>query len=180
MASTTYIALLRGINVGSSNRVPMDRLRAVCAELGWRDIRTYIQSGNVVFKSTADRRTLEDQLERAMPQMFGVAPAVIVRDDAEWASLAVQNPFAKEGRHAPNLVMLALSKRAPVPTALDTLQARAGSERVERVGDAFWIFFAEGSGKSKLTPAFLDRAIGSPVTTRNLNTVLKIADLAAR
>src|SRR5690606_30626950 len=101
--------------------------------------------------------------------------AVIVRDSDEWARLADGNPFEAEARESAKLVMLALSKRAPLATALETLRERAGAERMERVGDAIWIYFADGAGRSKITPTVLDRAAGSPVTMRNLNTVLKIA-----
>lgn len=179
VASTTYIGLLRGINVGSSPRVPMGSLRALCENLGWQDVRTYIQSGNIVFRSTSGRRILEDELEQALTRAFSITPAVIVRKGREWTDLAAQNPFVEEARLSPNLVMLASSKRPPVPTTLESLQARAGSERIVRVGDAIWIFFADGAGRSKLTPGVLDRATGSPVTMRNLNTVLKLAELAS-
>lgn len=178
MASNTYIGLLRGINVGSSTRVPMDRLRTLCEEIGWQDVRSYIQSGNIVFRSTSGRQALEDQLERALPQAFGITPAVVVRNSTDWAAIAALNPFVEEARQSPNRVMLAISKRPPAPAALESLQARAGSERIARTGDAIWIYYADGAGRSKLTPAVLDRVVGSPVTTRNLNTVLKLASLA--
>jgi len=123
---------------------------------------------------------LEDELEQALPRVFSVTPGVIVRTGSEWTDITARNPFIEAAQHSPNLVMLAISKQPPVPTALESLRARAESERIERVGDAIWIYFSKGAGRSKLTPGVLDRAVGSPVTTRNLNTVLKLADLVSQ
>jgi uncharacterized protein (DUF1697 family) len=178
VALHTCIALLRGINVGNSPRIPMDALRSLCADLGWRDVQTYIQSGNVVFRATAATATLEQQLEDALPGAFGVSAAVIVRRATEWLQHAATNPFVQESVEAPGLVMLALSKTPPAADAVQRLRQRAGSERVERAGDAIWIHYADGAGRSRITPGLLDRSVGSPTTTRNWRTVLKLQELA--
>jgi uncharacterized protein (DUF1697 family) len=137
---TGFIALLRGINVGGHKAVPMDGLRSLCAELGWRDVRTYIQSGNLVFHADAGPAELESALEAAIRRRFGFPVTVLVRDAADWARYVARNPFPDASRVEPNLVMLALSRAPAAPGVLDALRQRAaGGERVELVDDALWI-----------------------------------------
>jgi uncharacterized protein (DUF1697 family) len=131
-----------------------------------------------VLRSAREPCYLEADLEAALPDRFGVAPAVIVRGAEEWSEYAAANPFFEEARVNPNLVMLAVSKSPLAEKAQTQLEPRLGSERLARVGDVLWIYFAGGSGKSRLTPETLDKAAGSPVTTRNWRTVLSLRDLA--
>jgi len=181
MSRRTFIALLRGINVGGHNKVPMAELRALAEELGWAEVRSYVQSGNLVFEAEGEPASLEAELERAIERTFELSIAVIVRAAADWPAYVAGNPFPGASESAPNAVMLALSKAPPKSGAVEGLLERAaGGERVERVGDALWIHYAGGSGRSKLSPALLDRLVGSPVTTRNWRTVLKLDELARR
>lgn len=180
-AMTRFIALLRGINVGGRNRVPMPELRESCEELGWTCVQSYIQSGNLLFDARGRGVEIEAALERAILTRFGLAIPVIVRTAAEWSRYAAGNPFAESAERAPNLVMLALSKKPLARGAVATLRERAASgERVEQVGGAIWIQFDVGVASSKLSPGLLDRAAGSPVTTRNWRSVLKLDELAAQ
>ena len=104
---------------------------------------------------------------------------VIARPAAEWSRLLANNPFADAAASEPNLVMLALSKQPPRAHTVDALLERAtNGERVERVGDALWIHFAGGVGRSRISPGVLDRRTGSAVTTRNWRTALKLAEMA--
>jgi uncharacterized protein (DUF1697 family) len=174
----SFIALLRGINVGGRARIPMPELRSLCLEHGWADVQTYIQSGNLLLRAQAEPAQLEEDLERAIERRFGFAVPVLVRSAGEWPAYVRGNPFQEESRSEPNLVMLALSKEPPKADAAGRLQERAaGGERVAQVGDALWTHFASGSARSKLTPALLDRLAGSAVTTRNWRTVLKLEEL---
>lgn len=179
MTATTYIALLRGINVSGRNKIPMAELRSLAEGLGWMDIASYIQSGNLIFRANGAPESLEAELERAIERKFDLSIPVIVRSAAEWAEYVKSNPLPGPSGSEPNRVMLALSKAAPKADTVDGLRARAGSgEDVVRVGDALWIHFPAGSGTSKLSPALLDRMAGSSVTMRNWRTVLKLNDLA--
>jgi uncharacterized protein (DUF1697 family) len=174
-----FIALLRGINVSGHNKIPMAELRALCADLGWRDVQSYIQSGNLIFKAERTSADLEVALERAIQRHFGLSIPVIMRIAAEWSAYMMHNPYPDESAREPNLVMLALSKAPPNADAVQNLQERAANgERIAQVGDALWLYFPEGSGRSRLSPSLLDRAVGSAVTTRNWRTVLKLAGLA--
>lgn len=178
MSAPTWIALLRGVNVSGRNKLPMADLRAWCAGLGWQAVQTYIQSGNVMFQADAAQPALEDALERAITTHVGLSIAVIVRAVASWPAYVRGNPYPEAARDEPNLVMLALSKAPPRPDAVTALRERATSgERIIQVGDALWIHYAAGVGRSRLSPALFDRLVGSPVTARNWRTVLKLATL---
>lgn len=156
----------------------MAELRALCAELGWRDVETYIQSGNVVFSAAGKPDAIERQLEDAIAARFGLAVPVIIRTAAQWAHYPPGNPFPRAAKDEPNRLMLLVSKRSPQKSAEDAIQARAAAgEAVKRVGDALWVHFPAGSGTSKLTPSLIDRAIGSPTTSRNHRTVIKLKEL---
>jgi uncharacterized protein (DUF1697 family) len=172
------IALLRGINVGGRNRVPMTELRAICTELGWRNVATYVNSGNVVFTADPAPPALEAALERAIEARFRLAIPVIVRTAREWAKYLRSNPFPAESERDGDAVMLALSKAKPDAGAMAVLEERATfGERIARTGDALWIHFARGVVKSKLSPGLIDRAVGSPTTMRNWRTVLALGEL---
>lgn len=179
MASATFIALVRGINVGGRNQVPMVELRALAADLGWVDVRSFIQSGNLVFRAADNPMKLASELEAALQRRYGFAVAVIIRADRDWSGYLESNPFPEASEKQPGLVMLALSKDAPKDGAAAEISARATlGERVRQVGDAIWIHYAGGAGRSRLSPGSLDRAVGSAVTTRNWRTVRELAKMA--
>ncbi len=174
-----FIALLRGINASGHNKVPMTELRSLCLELGWGDVQTYIQSGNLVFTANTNAAKLEEELEGAITRRFGLAISIIVREAGDWPAYVRGNPFPDASASAPKSVMLALGKAPPKEDAVDKLRERASNgERIEQVEDALWFHFAQGVANSKLSPALLDRLVGSPVTTRNWNTVLKLQEMA--
>lgn len=173
-----FIALLRGINVGGHNRIPMAELRTLCGELGWQDVATYIQSGNIVFASNRKTSTLEDDLQTAILKRFGYDVHALVRSRDEWAGHVSANPFTQASETEPNLVMLGLSKASLPGQVAESLRERAAAgERVIQSNGALWLHFPNGSGRSKLSPALLDRLAGSPVTTRNWRTVGKLAEM---
>ena len=151
----------------------MAELRALCATLGWTDVATYIQSGNLVFSASGTRASLEKQLEEAIAGRFAIAVPVIMRTAAQWADYPAATPFPEAARDEPSRLTLLLSKAPPAAGAEAAIQARAqNGERVARAGDALWIHFPAGQAESKLTPASIDRAAGSPTTARNFRTVV--------
>jgi uncharacterized protein (DUF1697 family) len=173
------IALLRGINVSGRNQISMPDLRSLGADLGWQSVQSYIQSGNLLFEADAVATSLEAELEQAITKRFGLSIPVIVRTAVEWSRYISDNPYPEASATEPNRVMLALAKSSPKADAAGRLSERAGDgERVVQAGDALWIHYGRGAGRSKLAPALLDRLVGSPVTTRNWRTVLKLHELA--
>jgi len=176
--SKGFVALLRGINVGGNKLVPMAELRSLATALGWQRVATFIQSGNLVFVSDGSSAALEGALEKELARHFGFSVEVIVRGAAAWHRYAAGTPFPDAQATRPNRVLLGLSKRPPNPDAADRLRAVAkAGEQLQVVGDALWIDFNDGIGTSKLSPAVLDRAVGSTVTARNWTTVQKLAEL---
>jgi uncharacterized protein (DUF1697 family) len=173
-----FIGLLRGINVSGLNKIPMSDLRELCAEIGCSDIQSYIQSGNLVFSTLVKPRVVEIELERAIERRFQLLIPVIARAAADWPAYVKGNPFPEASSAEPNLVILALAKTSPKPEVVSALCARSTSgERIVQVGDALWIHFAGGVSRSKISPALLDRLVGSKVTMRNWRTVLKLGEM---
>jgi uncharacterized protein (DUF1697 family) len=175
---TTFIALLRGINVTGRNKIPMAELRSLAEGLGCSGVSTYIQSGNLVFQASGAAGKLETSLEAAILEHFKLTIPVVVRSAKIWRGYVAQNPFIEECETRPNLVHLALGKKRPKQGAVEGLNERAQKgERVVATGGALWIDYPDGSGTSKLTPALFDRLVGSPVTARNWRTVLKLESM---
>lgn len=172
------VALLRGINVGGHKKVPMAELRTLAEGLGCERVASYIQSGNLVVKTTLKARTFEQALQDAVANHFGFSVEVVVRTAREWQGYAAGSPFADAERERPHLLHLGVAKRKLKADCLVTLHPYAKHEVVHALGDAFWIDFVDGVARSKLTPAVLDRSAGSPVTARNFRTVLKLDEMA--
>ena len=179
---TVWVALMRGVNVGSTRKLPMAELRALCVEIGWEKPETYIQSGNLIVDAPGDATAVRIQLENSIGDRFGLTPIdVIVRAATDWDGYASSNPFADDAGALAKLVHLCLSRDALKAGAVEALRARATcGERIEMARGALWIDFGDsGVARSKLTPAYIDTCAGSPVTARNWNSVQKIADMIA-
>jgi len=173
-----FVALLRGINVGGHKRVPMAELRGLCAELGWTNVASYIQSGNLVFDATGKAAVLEGTLEAALAERFGFEITTLVRSARALRALPATNPFTEAASESPKFVMLLLAKAALDKRAAAELAplARAGEEVVQVPG-ALWLHLPNGAARSKWSPTVLDRCAGSPATTRNWNTLSKLIEL---
>ncbi|MBX7113176.1 MAG: DUF1697 domain-containing protein [Myxococcaceae bacterium] len=172
-ATTKMVALLRGINVGGNKKVPMQTLRQLAEACGFTAPATYIQSGNLVFASHRTPAQAEAALEKAIAAHFGFTVEVIVRTQAQWSSYAAGSPFPQAQKERPHMLLLGLSKKTPRDGAVERILDRATfGEDAQLLGDgALWIDFKKGAGASKITPAVMDKAAGSTVTTRNWNTV---------
>jgi uncharacterized protein (DUF1697 family) len=162
-----YVALLRAVNVGGRS-LSMERLRALAERAGFSEVRTYIQSGNLLFSSRLAEAKVKARLEAALAAELGMPVSVLVRSAAEIAEVARKNPFPKR---APNRVVAIFLERPAPKTALRDLVA-PGGEEVRLSGREIFVHYPNGQGRSKLKLAAA--AFG---TARNLNTVAKLAEL---
>ena len=173
---TTYIVLLRAVNVGGNNRVAMADLKAHLTKAGHDDVRTYINSGNVVLGSSKTAAVLEKEVEDLLVKRFKVEVPVLVRSASQWSKLAASYPFPDA---VAGFTYLGLAKSKPKADVIAALGKYAAKEdRLQLVGEGLWIAYSTGAGKSKITPSVLDRAAGSPMTLRNWNTVRKLDEMA--
>jgi len=174
----TYVALLRAVNVGGRSLVMAD-LRATFAKLGFADAKTLLQSGNVVFagekRSTAE---LERLLEAGTEKHHKMQVDFMVRSAKEWRDIVAANPFPKEAKADPGRLHVLALKGAPAAGAELALQAAIkGPETVRVIGKNAYIYYPDGAGASKLTPALLEKHLAHRGTARNWNTVLKVLAL---
>ena len=175
MGSSRVVALLRGINVAGKNMVPMPELVSALEKAGHSAVETYIQSGNVFFETEAPRADVERAVEEVIRARFKLTIPTIVRTAADWKKLCTGAPFQEARAARPKFLHVGLSKSKLDAKVVETLMGRATTERVEVHRDALFIDFAEGAGRSKLTPAVIDKASGSHVTLRNWNTTMEVA-----
>ncbi|MFL6845064.1 MAG: DUF1697 domain-containing protein [Allosphingosinicella sp.] len=172
------VGLLRAVNVGG-RKLPMSQLAVLCGELGWAEVRTYIQSGNLIFRAAGKAETLEADLEAAISDRFGIEVPVIVRSVEIRSAFVEANPFAEAAKDDPSRLQLLVSKRPPNADAAEKLMERAqDGESVKAAGGALWIHYPGGMARSKLTPALIDRICGSPSTARNWRTVTTLKAMA--
>ena len=165
---TVYIALLRAVNVAGT-ALPMTELKAICETLGFTDVKTYIQSGNVLFRCDETEAKVGNKLDEALGEKFGKKPGVMVRSTREMEAIAENAPFPDA---KPNFLLVHfLPEKAP-HDALDKMVAPDGEEAVV-AGREIYVHYPVGSGKSKLKLPAL-----KPGTSRNLNTVRKLAEMA--
>jgi uncharacterized protein (DUF1697 family) len=171
-----YIALIRGINVGGHKKLKMADVKVLCEGLGLLDVRTHLQSGNVVFKaSRTDRAALALELEAA----FQVDAKVILRTAAELRKAVAANPMVEEAQRGPSHYVIAFLSGKPAAAAMQSLRdAYKGPEKMELHGAELYIDYGPGMGTSKLTNALIERKLGVSATVRNWNTVTKLVEIA--
>ncbi|WP_167044537.1 DUF1697 domain-containing protein [Salinibacterium sp. ZJ454] len=167
---TAYAALLRAVNVGGTGKLAMPELTRLCEHLGFDRVRTYIQSGNVVFQSGQGEAQVQEALEAALERHVGRRVDVVVRTAGELARIVDSNPFPDA---AGAKVTVALGSRRVTASAANEI-VTPGAEQVAVAGGELFIHYPDGMGRSKLT---LPKSLG-PVTVRNLNTLTKLRQLA--
>ncbi len=175
---TRVIALLRGINVGGHNKLPMAQLREIATSIGLADVQTYIQSGNLVGSIDGDPIAVGPTLAEAIASATGLTVPVIVRTAGEWAEVVAANPFADAVDPGKHVHVICL----PVP-ASESLHAFDASgfapEEFAVVGSEIYLHLPDGMGRSKLVIAVNRLPEAAAGTARNWNTVHKLATLAA-
>jgi uncharacterized protein (DUF1697 family) len=175
---TRYAALLRAVNVGGRT-LPMAELRAVVADGPYRDVTTYIQSGNLVFSAAdGDPAAVRADLEARLAEAFGPV-AVLVRTADELAAVAGANPFVAEGAD-PKTLHVTLLAEPPDPGRLVEVVTLAGPDRWVLLDRQVYLCCPDGYGRTKLTNAFFERRLGVEATTRNWRTLLTLVERTAQ
>jgi uncharacterized protein (DUF1697 family) len=177
---TTLVALLRSVNVGGRNRVPMDELRTMVEALGFASVQTYVQSGNLVFTGTGRPASVAAAIERGIAATFGLQVPVLVRSGRQLARILASNPFATPGVD-PKTVHVTFLAGQPAPDRVKALAGTDGSfgdDRFEVAGTDIFLHCPGGYGVTKLNNAFFERRTGVVATTRNWRTVTALANLA--
>jgi len=177
-----YISLLRGINVGGHRKIKMAELRALYESLGLTDVRSYIQSGNVVFRAPSERapEAIERAIEEAIGRQFGFDVPVVLRSQSAWAEIISDNPFpVSEGDDIKSRHVLFL-KSKPAPDLVAGLDAGLfAPEKFEVRGANIFLFYVGKYHQSKMSNAFFERHLKLAGTTRNWRTVLKLGEMCA-
>jgi uncharacterized protein (DUF1697 family) len=176
------ISMLRGINLAQHRRVKMDALRALYESLGLEAPQTYVQSGNVVFK-TRERKidALGKRIEEGIQQTFGFHSDVILRTTSEMREVIAKNPFATRKEIEPGKLLVTFLVSEPGSEAREKFLAiKADPEELRMNGRELYIYYPNGMGRSKLSPASIDRALKTPGTGRNWNSVQNLLQIAEK
>ncbi len=171
-----WVALLRAVNLGARNKVPMAQLRTLLEETGYEDVRTYIASGNVLFDGPRGRAAVAGKLERLIADSFGVDTTAIMRTPAELVATVAGHPFGKDTSRSHVVFLAAEPDRegAERVAAVD-----ASPDRVVLAGPDVYLQYHSGVQGSRLSAARLERLLGLRATHRNWRTVAALAELAA-
>jgi uncharacterized protein (DUF1697 family) len=175
----TYVALLRGINVGGKNKLPMKELVALFEDIGCDEVRTYIQSGNVVFRTGVDRVSeVQDAVCEAIAARFGYRIPVLLRTAQELGNVVATNPFLVE---SPDPKHLHVGFLADTPSAerVQSLDPRRSDvDRFAVLGAEVYLHVPGGMGRTKLTTDYFDRRLGKVMTVRNWRSVQALLEMA--
>ena len=172
------IVLLRGINIGSRNRIAMPALREALETAGFEDVQTYVQSGNVVLSSKTKPEQTARKLERLIANEFGLEISVVARTRAELASIVKRDPLGKVAKDPKRYQVSFLSKKLASAAVKKLEKAAAPDERFAVSGCEVFAWHPGGVARSKLWAALAGRDLGVTATSRNWTTVTKLLELA--
>ena len=173
-----YIALLRGVNVGQ-NLLKMERLREICADLGFKSVATYVQSGNVVFEAEGCAADCCGAIEKRLAGETRLPVTVIVRTPSELDAIIRRNPFLQDKRIDRSKLHVAFLASTASKESLPRLSAiKAGADQFRVCGGEVYLHCPNGYGTSKLANGAIEKALAVRATTRNWNTVNKLHEMA--
>jgi uncharacterized protein (DUF1697 family) len=175
-----YIAMLRGVNVGG-NALKMEWLRKACEDIGLRDVRTYVQSGNIVFTSRLGASRLGPVIKARVDAQTRLPVTVIVRSAAEMARIVAENPFLKQKDVDPAKLHVTFLEKAvkPAKPALERLDALAGArDKYRMAGGAIYVHCPLNYGETKLSNTAIEKVLRVGATTRNWKTVTALRAMA--
>lgn len=174
------ISLLRGVNVGGHNKIGMEALKRLFASLGLSDVRTYVQSGNVVFRTKeTNLARLAIRIEEAIEKEFAFRPQVMLRTPTDLRRVIATNPFADREGIDPRKYAVIFLAAEPGPSEIAQARGiKAESEELHIDRLELYIYFANGMARPKLSPAVLEKKLKTAGTGRNWNTVTKLLALS--
>jgi uncharacterized protein (DUF1697 family) len=174
------ISMLRGVNLGPHNRIKMDDLRALYESLELHDARTYVQSGNVIFRTREKNPTkLAKEMKEAIGRKFGFHPEVILRTVKELRRSLEANPFRNRRDIEPSKLLITFLAAEPAAEAETTIRnLRVQREELQLIGRELYIYFPDGIGKSKVPWSSVEKLLKVTGTARNLNSVVKMLEIA--
>jgi len=175
---SVHVVLLRGINLGSRNRVAMPALREALEEDGFKGVRTHLQSGNVVLESRAQSETVRRKVEKVIAERFGLQIPVVVRRSAELAAVVRRNPLAGVATDPKRYQVTFLSEKLPANVVRELEQAAAPEERVVAYGREVYAWHPKTIARSKLWSKLAGKSLGVTATSRNWATVEALVELA--
>ena len=175
----TRIALLRGINVGGRNKIKMADLRELCASLGFRDVRSLLQSGNLIFETDEpELPPVKARLEARIESAFGFEVQAILRRPAAFESIFITHPFTNEQLDEAGKAAVVFLSGAPSLEAVNRLrESNPGREVIQADGSELFVFYADGMARSKLDAKRIEGQLRLSSTTRNWNTCKRIRKL---
>jgi len=174
---TSYVAMLRGINVSGRNRLAMAELRALVVAVGGTGVQTYIQSGNAVFQSRRASSSLVGLLEKELESTLGSHVPVLLRTGQELASVLDSNPFVRPGHDTGSLHVTFMGAVPDPEVVVAAGKRKADRDEFQVVGREVYLLCPNGYGNTKLTNAFFEKKLGSEATTRNWKTVNKLVEM---
>ncbi len=177
-----FISLFRGINVGGNHKVKMDNLKSLYASLGFRDIASYIQSGNLIFTADeTDEEKLRQHIERAFEATFVFHSDVFIRTTDDLKSIIENNPFQNQPNKETKWIVVLFLATSPDEETQKVLQeAYTGPEEIFTKGRELYIYYSESIGTSKLTNKLIEKKLKQSGTARNWNTILQLQRLTER
>ncbi|HEX6311382.1 MAG TPA: DUF1697 domain-containing protein [Acidimicrobiia bacterium] len=175
---TTFVAFLRAVNLAGRRRVPMADLRAVLADDGYGTVTTHLQTGNVVLEGRGRAGALGERLEATLADAFGFDIDVMVRSATEMARIARANPFVQRGVDRSTLAVGFLRRRPAAAAARELDDAGFDPEEFALEGSELYLRYPNGLGRSKMSTAFFERKLATPVTVRTWGVVTKLVELS--
>ena len=174
-----HVVLLRGINLGSRNRISMPKLRGLLADAGFDEVETYLQSGNVVLSSTKKADAVAREIERLISKELGLDIDVVVRSRAELAKVVQRNPLGDVAKNPKRYQVSFLTSKPPAGLKKKLEGAAAEQERFAVSGREVYAWHPEGVARSKLWALLAGKQLGVTATSRNWTTVTKLLELTS-
>ena len=177
---TTYVAMLRGINVSGQKIIKMERLRAMFVDMGFGGVKTYVQSGNVIFETREPAASLSAKIQKRILKDFGFDVPVLTKSSAEMADIVKRNPLVKDKAiDQTKLHVTFLSDDLPRNAAELLQPLAAGAEQVRVIGRAVYLYCPNTYGNTKLSNNAIEKKLGCGATTRNWNTTKTLVGMVS-